>query len=94
VPVVMGDEALRLGWRDIGIDLCREVQFDLDGLRQRGNRAHVLLNVIQHDRVAVGKVASDAGQIETAISKPVIIGAFFVVLFGQAHPRRLRSKQL
>ena len=91
--VVVGDKALGFGWRDVGIDLRREVQLDLDGVRQRGNRAHISLNTLQDDRVAVGKVFADSSNIETAIGKPVDVGVLFVVLADQAYQRQIRPKQ-
>ena len=71
VLVVVGDKALGFGWREVGVDLRPEVQLDLDGVRQRGDRAHKSLNAVQHDRVAIGKVAANSGNIETAIGEPV-----------------------
>jgi hypothetical protein len=44
--------------------------------------------VVQDDGVAVGKVVADAGQVETAIGKPVGVRVLFVVASYQAHRRR------
>ena len=78
--VVVGDKALGFGWRDVGVDLRREVQLDLNGVRQRGNRAHKSLNAAQNDRVAIGKVFADSSTVETAIGKPVDVWVLFLVL--------------
>jgi hypothetical protein len=88
VLVVMGDEAARFGWRDVRVDLCREVQLNLDGVRQRANRAHVPVDVVQDDGVTVGEVVADAGQVETAIGKPVGVRVLLVVAPYQAHRGR------
>ena len=94
VVVVVGSQT-RLTWRrDVGVDLYREVQLDLDRAGQRPDRAHVLLNAVQHDRVAVGEVVADADKIEAAISKPVVVGALFVSSLYQPHRRWLAAKQL
>src|SRR5580693_10341389 len=46
VVVVVGNEPSRSRRRDVGVDLYREVQLDLDGMGQRSNRAHVALNAV------------------------------------------------
>src|ERR1700742_245111 len=43
VVVVVRNESLRSGRSDVGVDLDREIQLDLDGLRQRRNGADVAL---------------------------------------------------
>src|ERR1700761_3461476 len=80
VVVVVRNESLRSGRSDVGVDLDREIQLDLDGLRQRGNGADVALNAVQNDGVAVGKVVADADKIKSAIVKPVAVRALFVRL--------------
>ncbi len=78
VVVVVGNQASGSGRRDVGVDLYREVQLDLDGVGQRSDRAHVALNAVHNDRVAVGKVLADADKIEAAIDKPVAVRALFL----------------
>ena len=83
--VVVGDEPLRSGRRDVGVDLCREIQLDLDGLAQQRNRAYVALDAIQDDRVAVGKFVADADKIKAAIIEPVGVRALLVFPPHQTH---------
>ncbi len=94
VVVVVGNEPSRSGRRDVSVDLCREVQLDLDGMGQRSNRAHVALNAVHNDREAIGKVVANADEIEAAIDKPIAIGAPLVFLPHQAHRRRLEAIKL
>src|ERR1700733_11210725 len=93
VLVVGGGKTLGFGWRDVGVDLRSEVQLDLDGLRQRGDRAHISVNTLQYHRVAGGKIFADGGDIETAIGKPVEVRVLFVVLPDHAYQRQIRPKQ-
>ena len=92
VLVVVRDEALRLRWREIGVELGREVQLDLDGVQQRGQSADVSMNTFQNDRVAVGEVSADGFDVET-VGTPVGVCLLFVVLPDQAHQRQIRPKE-
>ena len=78
--VVVGNESLRHGRGDVNIDLYGKVQLDLDGVRQRRNRAHVALHAVQHDRVAIGKVVANAVDIEAAIDESIAVGTELIVM--------------
>src|ERR1700759_2928565 len=59
VVVVMRSQA-RLTWRsEVGVDLYREVQLDLYRAGQHPDSPDVLLDTVQHDRVALGEVIAD-----------------------------------
>ena len=83
--VVMRDEALGFGRCEVGVDLGGEVQFDLDGVQQRRDRAYISMNAFQDDRVAVRKIVADSRDIEAAVATSVVVWLFFVVLPDQPY---------
>src|SRR5665213_937518 len=89
VRIVVRSKARRLGWREIGVDPRREVQLDLEGMGQRGDRAHVRLNSIEDDRVALNEAVPDATDIEAVVSEPVGVWILILAASYQAHRRLL-----
>src|SRR6516162_11513711 len=95
VVVVVVRRQTRLTRRsDVGVDLYWEVQLDLDRAGQCPDSPDIFLDAVQHDRVALGEVVADTGNIEAAVNEPVVVGAPFVPSLYQPHRRRLAAKQL
>jgi hypothetical protein len=84
VIVGVRNKALRSRGCDIGVDLRRKVQLDLDRVCEQGKGAHVSLNALQDDRVAIAEVLAEGRGIETAAGKPVDVPVPRVVLPDQA----------
>src|ERR1700761_2419195 len=95
VVVVVVRSQTRLTWRsDVGVDLYREIQVDLDRAGQRPDRPDVFLDTVQHDRVALGEIVADTDNIEAAVREQVVVGSPFVLTLCQPHRRWLEAKQL
>ncbi len=92
--VIMRQEGLRPGWRDIGVDLGLEVELDLDGMRQRGDRGQIAVEAVEHDRIACGKFVADAHQVERAVAHPIGIGVAIAVAPHQPHHRGRRAHDI
>jgi hypothetical protein len=54
--------------------------------------ARVALNAIQNDRVAIGKVVADTGNIEAVINEAVAVGALLSFPLSGALPMALGEK--
>src|ERR1700692_1055936 len=92
--VVVGNETLRCGRSEVGVDLYREVQLHLDGVGQCSNRAHVALDAVQNDGVTIVKVGADPDKIEAAITQPVAVASLLVFFLYQPYCRWLLAKKL
>src|ERR1700753_3543788 len=87
VVVVVRSQTRLTWWSEVGVDLYREVQLDLDRAGQHPDSPDVFLDTVQHDRVALGEVIADTGNIEAAVREQVVVGSPFVPSLYQPHRR-------
>src|SRR6185312_3947532 len=92
--VVVGWEALRFRWSDVGVDLCLEVQLNFDRVGQRGNCRHVSLQAVDDDRVAINKLVAHSDQIDGAVGKSVGRRVAALATPYETDRRRLRANEL